>query len=145
MLNIYFGVLEDQIKRPDHYLDLIFEEDWFKDPFVQKICKEVDNTEVQSAYQMYNPFFGPINVTKLSTGCKNTILAYKTDRIIPATYMGDNCAPFICEIAQNKDLTITLEYIMDFSRCSNFQAYIINIQKQVNSYKEYVWEAVELL
>lgn len=54
-------------------------------------------------------------------GCKNTILAYKTDRVIPATFMGNNCAPLLFEIAKNKDLTITLEYLMKFDTCSDLK------------------------
>lgn len=145
MLYIHFGFRDDQIKRPDLYLNNCFEDEWFTDPFVKRICKEVDDTTVHSAYQMENPFFGPINVLKLSMGCKNLILAYKTDKVIPATFMGDNCAPLLCEIAKQKDLTITLEHIMDFSKCSDFEAHILNIGKHVKSYKEYVWEAVDLL
>lgn len=145
MLKVYFGELPDQIKRPDHYLDLIFMDEWFEDPFVKRICKEIDNTTVHSAYQMENPIFGPINVKTLSTGCKNTILAYETDRVIPATYMGDNCAPLIWEISQRKDLTITLEYLMDFSSCSEFEALVLNSNKLVKSYKEFADEAIDYI
>lgn len=145
MLRIYFGTLEEQIKRPDTYLDNTFKDEWFIDPFVQEICKGIDHTIVHSAYQMENPIFGPINVRMLSMGCKNTILAYETDRVIPATHMGDNCAPFVWEISKHKDLTITLEHIMDFSSIEDFQAFIINSNKMVHSYREYLFEAVDYL
>lgn len=145
MLQIHFGPLESQIKRPDIFLDNTFEESWFEDPFVQRICKVIDGTTVHSAYQMENPTFGPVNVRMLSMGCKNTILAYKTNRVIPATFMGGNCAPLVWEISKHKDLIITLEYIMDFSRCEGFTALILNNQKMVYSYKEYVFEAVEFV
>lgn len=145
MLKVYFGELPEQIKRPDHYLDLVFEDEWFEDPFVKEICKGVDGTIVHSAYQMENPIFGPINVKTLSTGCKNTILAYKTDRVIPATYMGDNCAKYVWEISKKKDLTITLEYLMDFSHCEGFSAYILNSNKIVNSYFEFADEAIDYI
>lgn len=145
MLRIHFGPLEGQIKRPDTYLDNTFDPEWFQDPFVKEICKGIDGTIAHSAYQMENPIFGPINVRMLSTGCKNTILAYETDRIIPATHMGDNCAPFVWEIAKRKDLTITLEYVMDFSKCEGFSAFIMNSNKMVNSYEDYLFEAIDYL
>lgn len=88
MLKIYVGRLEEQIKRPDHYFDRNYSPVWFEDTFVKKICLQVDKTVAHSAYQMENPLFGAINCSMLSTGCKNTILAYKTDKIIPATHMG---------------------------------------------------------
>lgn len=145
MLYIHFGPLPEQISYPDLYFDNHMSTSWFDDPFVKQICLAVDGTTVHSAYQMENPIFGPINCKILSMGCKNTILAYKTDRIIPATFMGNNCAPLLCEIAKHKDLTITLEYLMNFEKCNDFEAHIMNIDKTVHSYKEYVWEAVDLI
>lgn len=145
MLKIHFGALEGQIKRPDIYFDLVCRDDWFSDPFVREICLGIDKTIVHSRYQMENPNFGPVNSTMLSTGCKNTILAYKLDRIIPATHMGDNCAPYVFAISKNKDLTITLEYIMDFSKCENFEAEILNCNQKVTNYFDYVCMAGEFL
>lgn len=145
MLKIYVGFLEEQIKRPDHYFEHVYAESWFDDPFVRHICEVIDQVEVNSAYQMCSKRFGPINCTMLSTGCKNTILAYKTDRIIPATHMGDNCAPLLVEIAKQKDLTITLEYLMDFSKIPDFEALILNTNVMVHSSLEYVLEVGDLL
>ena len=94
---------------------------------------------------MENPIFGAVNCTVLSTGCKNTILAYKTDKIIPATHMGDNCAPLLVEISKQKELVITLEYLMDFSGIADFKAEIMNTNKIVSSVQDYVLEVGELL
>lgn len=145
MLYIHFGALPEQLKDPDIYFNNHFRPEWFEDTFVKKICLAVDGTVVHSAYQMENPVFGPVNCRILSMSCKNTILAYETDRIIPATFMGNNCAPLLVEIAKTKDLTITLEYLMSFKDCDGFEAYIMNTNKTVHSFKEYVWEAVELV
>ena len=145
MLYIHFGPLPDQISNPSIYFDNHKNLAWFEDPFVKRICLEVDGTTVHSAYQMENPIFGPVNCSMLSMGCKNTILAYETDKVIPATFMGNNCAPLVFEISKHKDLIITLEYLMKFDMCDNFEAHIINIDKTVHSYKEYLWEAVELV
>lgn len=145
MLRIHVGPLEGQIKRPDHYFDRNYLPEWFEDPFVQEICLRIDKTVVHSAYQMENPIFGAVNCTVLSTGCKNTILAYKTDKIIPATHMGDNCAPLLVEISKQKELVITLEYLMDFSDIADFKAEIMNTNKIVSSVQDYVLEVGELL
>lgn len=145
MLYIHFGSLPEQISNPSHYFNNHLNPSWFDDPFVKRICLEIDGTTVHSAYQMENPIFGPVNCSILSMGCKNTILAYMTDRVIPATFMGDNCAPLVFEISKHKDLTITLEYIMKFDKCDDFEAHIINIGKTVHSYREYILEAVELV
>lgn len=145
MLFIHFGSLPEQISNPSIYFNNHLNLAWFEDPFVKRICLEVDGTTVHSAYQMENPIFGPVNCSVLSMGCKNTILAYETDKIIPATFMGDNCAPLIFEISKMKPLTITLEYIMRFDKCRDFTAYIMNTHKTVQSYEEYLLEAVELI
>lgn len=145
MLKIYFGKLEGAIQHPSMLFNNSFKPEWFDDPFVKCICKVVDNTDVNSAYQMTNPVFGPVNCRILSGGCKNCILAYKLDRIINATLMGDNCAPILVEIAKKKDLTIMLEHIFDFSKVSDFSALILNTNTEVHSYREYLYMAVELV
>lgn len=145
MLKIHFGPLEGSIEHPGTLFNNTFKPEWFEDPFVRYICKVVDKTEVASAYQMTNPIFGPVNCRLLSTGCKNCILAYKTDRIINATLMGDNCGSILLEISETKDLTITLEHTFNFSGVERFTAYIINSEKMVYSYSEYLDEAIEYL
>ncbi len=144
-LKIHFGDLAEQIKHPDDYFDLICQNDWFNDSFVREICLGVDKVVAHSHYQMEHPVFGPINSTMLSTSCKNTTLAYKTDRIIPATHIGDNCAPYVYQIAQQKNLTITLNYLMDFSECVPFVAFILNSNKMVHDYFDYLCEAGDYL
>lgn len=145
MLKIYIGRLPDQIKRPDHYFDRNYLPEWFDDPYTKEICLRIDNTIVHSAYQMQNDRFGAVNCTMLSTGCKNTILAYKTNNIIPATHMGNNCAPLLVEISAKKDLTITLEHMMNFSDIPDFHAVILNTGKPVNSMREFIFEIEDLL
>lgn len=145
MLYIHFGALPAQLSDPDIFFNNHMRPEWFEDPFVKHICLAVDGTTVHSAYQMENPTFGPINCRILSMSCKNTILAYKTDKIIPATFMGNNCAPLVFEISKHKDLTITLEYLMDFGNCENFEAYIMNTDKIIHSYRDYVLEVVDLI
>ena len=145
MLKIYFGELEGAMQHPSDLFNNTFRPEWFEDPFVKHICKVVDNTDVNSAYQMTNHLFGPVNCRILSGGCKNCILAYETDRIVNATLIGDNCGPILVEIAAKKDLTIMLKHLFDFSRVQDFKAYIINTQQIVNSYDEYLDVAIDFV
>lgn len=145
MLKIYFGELEGAIQHPSDLFNNSFKPEWFDDPFVKHICKVVDNTDVNSAYQMTNPIFGPVNCRILSGGCKNCILAYKLDRVINATLMGDNCGVILAEIAKKKDLTIMLEHLFDFSKVPDFSALILNTNTEVHSYREYLYAAIELI
>ena len=133
MLKIHVGPLEGQI----------FKAEWFEDPFVKRICREIDDTEVSSAYQMINPLWGPTNCKLLSTGAKNLILAYKTDEIIYATCMGDNCSSLLLEIAEQKDLTIVLEHVLQFNK--DFTAYFINNGKTTTTNLDYITAMFSLL
>lgn len=145
MLKIYFGHLDEAVNHPAVLFNNSFEVEWFEDPFVKKICKIVDDTEVVSAYQMTNPVFGPVNCRILSQGCKNCILAYRTNNIINADLMGDNCAQVIVEIAREKDLIITLEHCFCFKDITDFSALILNSNKMVYTYAEYLNEVIEYL
>ncbi len=145
MLKIYFGHLDEAVSHPAILFKNIFLAEWFEDPFVKWICKIADDTDVVSAYQMTNPTFGPVNCTMLSQGCKNCILAYETDNVIDADIMGDNCARILVEIAKKKDLTVTLSYLKIFKDIPDFSALILNSNKMVYSFAEYVFEAVEYL
>ncbi len=143
MLKIHVGALEGQIRNPSNYFDGVFRTEWFEDPFVRRICKEIDDTEVSGAYQMYNPLWGPVNCKLLSTGAKNLILAYKTDEIIYATCMGDNCGSLLLEISGQKDLTIVLEHILKFGK--DFKALFLNNNKTTTTYLDYINEMIKLL
>lgn len=145
MLKIYFGKLDGAIQHPSDLFNNTFNPEWFEDPFIKHICKVVDNTDVNSAYQMTNTIFGPVNCRMLSGGCKNCILAYKTDRIINATLMGDNCAPVLVEIAKQKDLTIMLEHLFNFSSVPVLDALILNSHTEVHSYSEYLDIAIDYI
>ncbi len=143
MLKIFVGDLPDQITFPEFYFDHVYEDSWFEDPFVKKIIKDIDNTDATSAYQMTNPVWGALNYTMLSTGCKNVILAYKTDNIIYATKMGDNCSPLLLSIANMKDVTIILHHVLHFP--CDFSALFLNSNKMIHTLKEYTFEVVRLL
>ena len=59
---------------------------------------------------------GPISPRELSGGVKTLLLLAfdNSGKIFNATACGDNCAKWILEIAQNKDLTISLHHSMNF-------------------------------
>lgn len=143
MLSIHVGPLVRQIRDVSAYFDSVYEVEWFEDDFVKRICKEIDDTDVYSAYQMNNPIWGPTNCSLLSTSAKNLILAYKTNEIIYATCMGDNCSSLLLEIAEHKDLTIVLEHILRFNR--DFIAHFLNNNVTVTTNKDYVFTMLDLL
>jgi hypothetical protein len=65
-------------------------------------------------------------------------------KIFNASSCGDNCAKWIVEIGKQKDLTINLHHVMDFSNAPDFDALMLNTGKMVHSYKEYFKEALTI-
>ena len=65
-------------------------------------------------------------------------------KIFNASACGDNCAKWIVEIAKEKDLTINLHHIMDFSVCNDFEAVIMNTNKEGKGYDQYLDEAFQI-
>ena len=146
MLKIVFGDVKNAIYHPPTYFDNTYEDEWITDPRSVKMIKDIDKSDVLGARVIDSPVLGSISVKELSGGVKTLMLMLfdKSGKIFNASACGDNCARWIFEISRNNDLTINLHHIMDFSSCEFFSAYIINTQKQVNSYNEYLDEAFRI-
>ena len=146
MLKIVFGDIENSIYHPPTYFDNTYEDEWITDPLSVKMIKDIDKSDVISARAIDSPVLGSISVKELSGGVKTLILMQfdESCKIFNASACGDNCAKWIYEISKHKGLTIALHHIMDFSACEDFSAYIINTDKQVGSYKEYLDEALRI-
>lgn len=144
MLKIVFGDIENSIYHPPTYFDNTYLDEWITDSFSVGVIKDIDKSDVIGPRAIDSPFLGSISTKDLSGGVKTLILMKYDDsgRIFNASACGDNCAKWIVEIAKEKDLTINLHHIMDFSACADFEAYIINTKKTVHSYKEYLDEAI---
>ena len=140
MLKIHFGSLKSEIKSPKLMFNIEYDSAWFDDPFVLEMVQDVEGVELVTHREFRHPAFGNIGVFELSGGLKNLILAYKLNRIIDASFCGDNCAKWLLRIAEKKDLHITLGHVMDFSQKDpdmSFRCYITNNHKWVNSLEEY--------
>lgn len=86
--------------------------EWFEDPFVQKIVKEIDNTTVINAFTLNSPVLGNISYERLSGGTKALILLYKEPSIdLWGTLLGDNCIPLLCEISEMHDIILKFSHI----------------------------------
>ncbi len=146
MLKIVFGDVENSIYHPPTYFDNVYMDEWITDPFSVKAIKDIDKSEVIGPRVIDSPFLGSISTKELSGGVKTLILMKfdESGKIFNASACGDNCAKWIFDISREKDLTINLHHIMDFSKCENFEAYIVNSQKEVRSYREYLDEALAI-
>ena len=116
MLSIYLGDCEKEIYNPPFYFLIQYEDSWLETDLAKRMVKDVDKSEVVGPHLIQSPVLGPISPRELSGGVKTLLLLAfdNSGKIFNATACGDNCAKWILEIAENKDLTISLHHSMDF-------------------------------
>jgi len=141
MLRIKFNKTDEMIFSPSKHFDYGYRREWFDDPLVKEMIKDVDKSTVFSYNHIESEILGPITYRQLSGGVKALILMLKTDDEIYATACGDNCAKWIMRIAQNKDVNIVLTYDMKFPREQEWwdNTVVINAETgdRFDSYLEY--------
>lgn len=124
------------------YFDNIYEDEWIEDPFVKEMIQDVDSSTVISAHIIESPILGPITPKELSGGVKVLILMLKDDSFVyNLTNCGNNCAKWVLKIAEQKDLTVYLQYMIRFE--GEFEIQIMNTGKIVHNRKEYVLGLIE--
>ena len=137
MLNVIFNEPEDLIYNTDVYFDNVYEDKWLTDDFAKRLIKSVDKSTVVSGQSINSPYLGVISPEKLSGGVKTVILLKNCKgEIFNASTCGNNCAPFILEIAAKEDITIYLEHLMNFGK-KHFDIRIINEDVVVHNMKEF--------
>ncbi len=138
MLKVYFGKMPDSIFNTASYFSNTFQKTWLEDPFVCKMIKAVDKSEVIGDYLIKSKALGMIAPSQLSGGVKTLILTYfKPEIVFNASTCGDNCAKWFLKMAEREDRTINLRHIMDFGDGS-FEILILNNNQIVHSMKELV-------
>jgi hypothetical protein len=146
MLKIIYGDVEGAVYHPPTYFDNQYEDEWITNPLTVKMIKDIDKSDVVGAHLIQSPVLGPISVKEISGGVKTLILVAfdNKGKIFNASACGDNCAKWIVEIGRDKDLTINLHHVMDFSGIKDFEAIILNTGKQVHGYEEYLMESLTI-
>lgn len=142
MLKIwYYGGVSYMADAPS-YFDNVYEDEWIEDPFVKEMIQDVDSSTVLSAHIIESPILGPITPKELSGGVKVLILMLKDDSFVyNLTNCGNNCAKWVLKIAEQKDLTVYLQYMIRFE--GEFEIQIMNTGKIVCNQKEYVLGLIE--
>lgn len=142
MLKIWYYGGVDYIEDAPAYFDNVYEDEWIEDAFVQAMIQDVDRSKVVSAHIIESPVFGAITPQGLSGGVKVLILMLKDDSFVyNMSNCGDNCAKWILQIAEKKDLTVYLQHIMRFT--GEFEIKIMNTGKIVHNPAEYVTGLLE--
>lgn len=145
MLHIYYGKKPDVIFNTEAYFSNTFQKTWLDDPYVRKMVKGVDKSEVLADYLIKSKALGMIAPTQLSGGVKTLILTYfKPDMVFNASTCGDNCAKWFLDMAKKEDRTINLRHLMDFGD-KPFDIHILNNDMNVRSMGELVNYACDYL
>lgn len=122
------------------YFDDAFESSWFSDDFVRKIIKEIDDSEVVglegASVNIFNKVLGNIPPQYLSSGCKALILLYIEGIKVNGDRLGDNCMNLLLQIADMKDVYISLSHIPPFP--NEFNAVIVNNGVSLTTFSEFV-------
>ena len=121
MLNIIFGTKgldwPDRIAYVSDYFDAVYETEWLTSEMSKRIIKQVDDSEYISGEYIESPVFGGISPRDLSTGCKALlILLNENNVIVSGDRMGDNCYPLLLEMAEERDITITLCHYVELEK-----------------------------
>lgn len=117
MLRIYIGELEDDryIHAPAIWFDNTYSDSWITEPLSAEMIRDVDKSEVVGPNLIQSPFLGPVSPMLLSGGVKTLLLmGHDQEHIFNASACGDNCARWLLKIAEDKDVTVRLGYLMDF-------------------------------
>ena len=93
-----------EIKKPE----------WFENDFVKRVIKDIDKAEVLFEEALKDRWGHGMPTEHLSSGSKTLICIYYHPELrFNGSMMGDNCIPFLMEIAKEKDIRIWLEHFMD--------------------------------
>ena len=133
MLSIYLGDMDNAIFHPPTFFDNTYEDEWITNPLSKKMILDVDKSTVIGTHLIESPVLGPISPLQLSGGVKTLMLmAFDENNNIFNATCGDNCAKWILEISNHKNLTINLRHIMNFGK-EPFEARILNTGQIVHN------------
>lgn len=107
---------EGCIRSAQSFFDFEYEDDWFDDPLVKQIVKDIDNTEVISSNMLISPILGSISCRDISGGAKGLILILKcTDhRAFRSTTFGGNCVNWIIALSRSCDFILYMDHCLEF-------------------------------
>lgn len=153
MLSIYFNTFGDNdeilknpqyIHNPDSWFNNQGGRHYITGDFERQVILNIDKSEVISENVLENPIFGGISSQDISTTSKTIILVKNLpEYIFNGSRMGDNAAPWLLKIGKDSDVTIRLGYIMHFEE--PFMIHIVNSNRFVSTWDEYVQEALRFL
>lgn len=106
MLKLLFGNIDEALYSGDFYFDYILDPLFINKDFSKRVIKAIDKGDVKGENCIVTEALGAIPPDMLSGGSKSLIILMYSDQIMNLSCMGDNCLPFLADIAQEKDITV---------------------------------------
>lgn len=118
MLYVRLGdFTEDCITNVKKFFDFYKQKDWFANPFVREVIRGVDKSEIIEGEYIESPVFGGMSPDRLSSGAKAlSLMKMCPEYVIYATRCGDNCIPYLIELAMDRDVTVLLHHCPAFPK-----------------------------
>lgn len=143
MLNIFFGDMKDVVFNTTVYFKNVYHDEWITTPLSMEMIADIDKSMVIDSGVIDSPVLGKIPPTSLSGGVKTLILIEnRPDKVFNATNCGNNCAKWLLKMAEKKEVTINLRYMMDFGD-GEFDIRVLNNDQVVHCMEELVSAAIQ--
>lgn len=106
MLFLTFGESPDMIRSGGSYFNSWVDPEVILTDFSRRAISSIDKSEVIDVNCIKSPVLGSIPPERLSGGVKTLMAIKYTDIKVHLASMGDNCFPFLKEIADEKDVYV---------------------------------------
>lgn len=140
MLNIHFGISPNKvIISTREYFNHKLSHDCLTTDFAKDIIRKIDNSEVLSNRAIDSPVLGIVPPDSISGGAKALLIAmFKEDdgKYLMLEQMGENCYPFLYDIAKRKDILLYTEMIPVFDYSDGLEVCIENLGIIIRSGEE---------
>ena len=142
MLNIQFGYDEGVLLSANDYYDNWVDEDVVLSDFGRKVIKNIDNGDVISKDNIITEVLGSIPQEYLSGGTKALLTLYSGNDVkLSISAMGDNCFPYLVELAKEKDITLYMRNFRNIYENTDLdKVHILNNDKIVDNLVDFAEE-----
>lgn len=98
--------LPNFIKYPSSWFDVEWDEDWLQDEFARRLISDIDHIELGENTRISLALRGQ-TVEQLAGGTKNILVCqHHLDHVHRFQFMGENCYPYLFELASAHDITV---------------------------------------
>lgn len=113
--------------------------EWFEEDFSKRVLKAIDKADVLFEEALKDRWGHGISTEQISTGSKSLIsIKHNPSQYFNGSLMGDNCVPFLLEIARETDVHIMLEHLMDIPEDVFNVEHLVRVDGDDVDYEEYI-------